>query len=182
MNGDDAIVLAKANVIIDIFGKTGEDPGTAWSSLFPYTDNSGAWITWNHTMLRKASVQTGVTVNPDFFDPLAQYDTLPNNTWTNLGTHDCICNTITTINEAKTSSVRIFPNPVLNNELNISSSKTITGIQITNMIGQVVFSSKNQVASSTSMKVLVNELPRGVYYLQIQHVDRNTAVEKIVIR
>jgi hypothetical protein len=50
------------------------------------------------------------------------------------------------------------------------------------MIGQVVFSSKNQVASSTSMKVLVNELPRGVYYLQIQHVDRNTAVEKIVIR
>ena len=182
MNGNDAIVLAKANVIIDILGKTGEDPGTAWSSLFPYTANSGAWITWNHTMIRKAAVQTGVSVNPDFFDPLAQYDTLPNNTWTNLGTHDCVCNTINTINEAKTSSVRIFPNPVLNNELNISSSKTITGIQITNMIGQVVFSSKNQVASSTSMKVLVNELPRGVYYLQIQHVDRNTAVEKIVIR
>jgi hypothetical protein len=182
MNGDDAIVLAKANVIIDIFGKTGEDPGTAWSSLFPYTDNSGAWITWNHTMIRKTAVQTGVSVNPDFFDPLAQYDTLPNNTWTNLGTHDCICNTINSINEAKTSSVRIFPNPVLNNELNISSSKIITGIQITNMIGQVVFTSKNQVASTSSMKVLVNELPRGVYYLQIQHLDRNTSVEKIVIR
>jgi hypothetical protein len=182
MNGDDAIVLAKANVIIDIFGKTGEDPGTAWSSLFPYTDNSGAWITWNHTMIRKTAVQTGVSVNPDFFDPLAQYDTLPNNTWTNLGTHDCICNTINSINEAKTSSVRIFPNPVLNNELNISSSKIITGIQITNMIGQVVFTSKNQVASTSSMKVLVNELPRGVYYLQIQHLDLNTSVEKIVIR
>jgi hypothetical protein len=182
MNGNDAIVLAKANVIIDILGKIGEDPGTAWSSLFPHTANSGAWITWNHTMIRKTAVQTGVSVNPDFFDPLAQYDTLPNNTWTNLGTHDCICNTINTIDEAKTSSVRIFPNPVLNNELNISSSKTITGIQITNMIGQVVFTSKNQVASSTSMKVLVNELPRGVYYLQILHVDRNTSVEKIVIR
>lgn len=182
MNGNDAIVLAKANVIIDILGKIGEDPGTAWSSLFPHTANSGAWITWNHTMIRKTAVQTGVSVNPDFFDPLAQYDTLPNNTWTNLGTHDCICNTINSIDEAKTSSVRIFPNPVLNNELNISSSKTITGIQITNMIGQVVFTSKNQVASTSSMKVLVNELPRGVYYLQIQHLDRNTSVEKIVIR
>ena len=182
MNGNDAMVLAKADVIIDILGKIGEDPGVAWSSIFPYTANSGGWVTKDYTMIRKASVQTGVSVNPDFFDPLAQYDTLPNNTWTNLGTHDCICNTINTINETKSSSVRVFPNPVLNNELNISSSKTITGIQITNMIGQVVFSSKNQVTSSSSMKVLVNELPRGVYYLQIQHVDRNTSVEKIVIR
>jgi hypothetical protein len=188
MNGNDAMVLAKAEVIIDVLGKIGENPGapggTAWSSVFPYDGNAGAgaWITKDHTMFRKASVQTGVTVNPDFFDPLAQYDTLPNNTWTGLGAHDCICNTINSINEAKTSSVRVFPNPVLNNELNISSSKTISGVQITNMIGQVVFSSKNQVASTTSMKVLVNELPRGVYYLQIQHVDRNTSVEKIVIR
>ena len=182
MNGNDAMVLAKADVIIDILGKIGEDPGVAWSSIFPYTANSGGWVTKDYTMIRKASVQTGVSVNPDFFDPLAQYDTLPNNTWTNLGTHDCICNTINTINEAKSSSVRVFPNPVLNNELNISSSKTITGVQITNMIGQVVFSSKNQVTSSSSMKVLVNELPRGVYYLQIQHIDRNASVEKIVIR
>jgi predicted extracellular nuclease len=182
MNGNDAIVLAKANLIVDILGKTGENPGTAWSSLFPYTGNSGAWITKDHTMIRKESVQNGVTVNPDFFDPLAQYDTLPNNTWTSLGAHNCVCNPLNAINEAKSSSVRIFPNPVLNNELNISSSKIITGIQITNMIGQVVFTSKNQVASTSSMKVVVNELPRGVYYLQTQHIDRSSSVEKIVIR
>lgn len=182
MNGNDAMVLAKADVIIDILGKIGENPGTAWSSLFPHTANAGAWITWNHTMVRKASVQTGVAVNPEFFDPLAQYDSLPNNTWTGLGTHDCICNTINSIKEAKATSVRIFPNPVINNELNISSSKTISGIQISNMIGQVVFTSKNQVASTSVMKVVVNELPRGVYYLQIQHIDRSAMVEKIVIR
>lgn len=182
MNGNDAMVLAKADVIIDILGKIGENPGTAWSSLFPHTANAGAWITWNHTMVRKASVQTGVAANPDFFDPLAQYDSLPNNTWTGLGTHDCICNTINSIKEAKATSVRIFPNPIINNELNISSSKTISGIQISNMIGQVVFTSKNQVASTSVMKVVVNELPRGVYYLQIQHIDRSAMVEKIVIR
>lgn len=182
MNGDDAMVLAKADVIIDILGKIGEDPGTAWSSDFPYSADAGAWITRNHTMVRKASVQTGVAVNPEFFDPLAQYDSLPISTWTGLGTHDCICNTINSIKEAKATSVRIFPNPVINNELNISSSKTISGIQISNMIGQVVFTSKNQVASTSVMKVVVNELPRGVYYLQIQHIDRSAMVEKIVIR
>jgi hypothetical protein len=182
MNGDDAMVLAKGEVIIDIFGKIGEDPGTAWSADFPHSADAGKWITKDLTMIRKSSVQTGVSVNPDFFDPLAQYDTLPNNTWTNLGTHDCICNTINTINEAKTSSVRVFPNPVLNNELNISSSKIVSGIQITNMIGQEVLVSKNTITNASVMKVLVNELPRGVYYLQIQHVDRSISVEKIVIR
>lgn len=182
MNGDDAMVLAKADVIIDILGKIGEDPGTAWSSVFPFSADAGAWITRNHTMVRKASVQTGVAVNPEFFDPLAQYDSLPNSTWTGLGTHDCICNTINSIKEANTTSVRIFPNPVINNELNISSSKAISGIQISNMIGQVVFTSKNQVASTSVMKVMVNELPHGVYYLQIQHIDRSAMVEKIVIR
>jgi predicted extracellular nuclease len=181
MNGNDAIVLAKANVIIDILGKTSEDPGVAWSSLFPHTGNSGAWITKDHTMIRKSTVQTGVSTNPSFFDPLAQYDTLPNNTWTKLGSHECICDP-NSINEVKSTSVRVFPNPLLNNELNISSSKIVSGIQITNMIGQVVFVSKNTITNASVMKVLVNELPRGVYYLQIQHLDRSISLEKIVIR
>ena len=112
-NGNDAIVLAKGNVIIDILGKIGEDPGTAWSSLFPHTANSGSWITWNHTMIRKSSVQTGVAVNPDFFDPLAQYDTLPNNTWTNLGIHNCICQQLASFGSISNNGLLSNnPNPI----------------------------------------------------------------------
>ena len=181
MNGNDAIILAKGDVIIDIFGKIGEDPGTAWTNEFPYS-GTGTWITSNHTMIRKPAVQTGVTTNPDFFDPLAQYDTLPNNTWTNLGTHDCICNTINAINDAEITQVRVFPNPVMNNELNISSSKTIVGMQMSNMLGQVVFAANNTNANTPLMKVTVDQLPRGVYYLQVQHPDRTSSVQKIVIR
>jgi len=188
MNGNDAIVLTKSDVIIDIFGKTGEDPGTAWSTEFPYTANAGAWITKDHTMIRKSSVQTGVSVNPDFFDPMAQYDTLSKDTWTTLGAHDCICSTLSSIGEIslgtqyKNSKVRIFPNPILNNELNISSSKSISYIQITNLTGQVVFSSVNKGLDSSVMKVLVDDISKGVYYLQVKHQDNTSIFSKIAIR
>ena len=40
MNGDDALMLVKdGNIIVDIFGKPGEDPGNAW------TDDEGAGYT-----------------------------------------------------------------------------------------------------------------------------------------
>jgi len=56
-NGDDALVLTKDDVVIDRFGKRGEDPGTAW------TDPSDAnFSTANKTLRRKASVTTGDTV------------------------------------------------------------------------------------------------------------------------
>jgi hypothetical protein len=182
MNGNDAIGLFKSGVLIDLFGKKGEDPGTAWTNEFPYS-GTGTWITSNHTMIRKSAVQTGVTANPEFFDPLAQYDTLPNNTWTNLGTHNCICNTINSVKSIETeASVRVFPNPVLNNELHISSSRSIAGISITNMIGQTVFTSRNSGLNNPLMKVLVDELPKGVYYIQINHQDRSISTQKIVIR
>lgn len=182
MNGNDAIGLFKGDVMVDLFGKIGEDPGTAWTNEFPYS-GTGTWITSNHTMIRKSAVQTGVTTNPDFFDPLAQYDTLVNNTWTNLGSHDCICNTINSVNTvANEAQVRVFPNPVMNNELHISSSRSIASISISNMIGQTVFSSANSGSNNPLMKVTVDELPRGVYYLQILHQDRTSSTQKIVIR
>ena len=62
-------------------------------------------------------------------------------------THDCICSTLNSIGDIslgtqyRNAKIRIFPNPILNNELNISSSKPISYIQISNLTGQVVFSS-----------------------------------------
>ena len=88
MNGDDAIGLSHNGTLVDIFGKIGEDPGTAWTDVFPYTDaGGGTWITANHTMIRHANVTQGVTVIPSEFNPLAEYDSLPSNTWSNLGQH-----------------------------------------------------------------------------------------------
>ncbi|MFN5324320.1 MAG: beta strand repeat-containing protein, partial [Bacteroidota bacterium] len=72
-NGDDAIVLFRTsgNQIVDIFGRTGEDPGTSWIS--------GALNTADQTLRRKSTVTAGVTANP-----ASGFPTLANQ-WTNAG-------------------------------------------------------------------------------------------------
>ena len=95
MNGNDAMVLVKdGNTIVDIFGKPGEDPGLAWTDDegAGYTSNDGGtWLTANKTLRRKPFITQGVTLVPPVFNALAEYDSLPNNTWTGLGFHECQC-------------------------------------------------------------------------------------------
>jgi hypothetical protein len=103
-NGDDAMSLEKNNgEFVDILGKYGERPlnetgGTSnptggWSTVFPYSTGEGVIITRDHTMFRKADVTEGVKVNPAHFNPMAEYDTLWANTFTNLNWHDNVCMT-----------------------------------------------------------------------------------------
>ncbi|MCT4581494.1 MAG: lamin tail domain-containing protein [Flavobacteriales bacterium] len=83
-NGDDAIVLLKnATDTIDIVGKVGEDPGSDWLG--------GTVSTQNMTLVRKASVQVGVNTNPASFDPSVEWDALPLDDITNIGTHASTC-------------------------------------------------------------------------------------------
>jgi len=95
-NGDDAMTLEKSGNIIDIFGKVGEDPGGAWTDDAnanpPYTDaNGGTWWTKRQTLVRKASVKQGITMNPTAFNPSLEYDSLPDATYTGMGSHICDC-------------------------------------------------------------------------------------------
>ncbi len=57
-NGDDAVALLKKSTAsyVDIFGRIGEDPGTAWTS--------GSFSTLDKTLVRKSTVTGGVTGNP----------------------------------------------------------------------------------------------------------------------
>ena len=65
MNGNDAIVLMKGSVVIDVIGRVGEDPGVCWtdnaaSSFVSGTSatgfNPGTWYTTGHTLIRKQTV------------------------------------------------------------------------------------------------------------------------------
>jgi hypothetical protein len=82
-NGDDAIALYKISTSsnVDIFGRIGEDPGTAWTS----TSNT----TVDKTLVRKSSVTGGVTVNPTSGFPTleTEWDVFNQNDVTNLGSH-----------------------------------------------------------------------------------------------
>lgn len=92
-NGDDAISLQKQVdddwIDIDIFGVIGEDPGTEWTA-------DGGYSTLDKTLVRKASVTQGVSVNPTgheanspsgFATLATEWDVYPINTFEYLGFH-----------------------------------------------------------------------------------------------
>lgn len=82
-NGDDAVALYKISsaAYVDIVGRIGEDPGTAWTS--------GSLSTLNQTLVRKSTVAGGVTANPaSGFPTLAtEWDAYPQDTVAYLGSH-----------------------------------------------------------------------------------------------
>jgi len=79
-NGDDAYVLYKDGVVIDSFGRVGEDPGSEWGS-----DLQG---TQNNTLVRKSSVTVGDTISDDEFTPNFEWDGFDSDTFDYLGFHN----------------------------------------------------------------------------------------------
>ena len=83
-NGDDAVALYKTSdsSYVDIFGRIGEVPGTAWTG-------DGGYTTVDKTLVRKSSVTSGITTNPSSgFPTLAtEWDMYDKNDVSHLGSH-----------------------------------------------------------------------------------------------
>ncbi len=183
MNGNDAIVLYKNTSIIDIFGKTGDGTMTTaqgWGDEFPYDGSVGANWTKDHTLIRKASVLHGVTVNPDPFIVSAEYDSLVSDTWSNLGSHTCNC--FVGIPEVSNSiSFAVFPNPSVDGSFTVTSSELISEIQISNLLGQVVFFEKSTEALK-SKNISASNLDKGMYQISIKYANNSNSKSTVVIR
>jgi uncharacterized protein len=78
-NGDDAVVLRRAGAVVDVIGQVGFDPGSEWGT--------GATSTLDNTIRRVATVSAGDTVHDDPFDPAAEWEGFPQNTFDGIGAH-----------------------------------------------------------------------------------------------
>ncbi len=95
-NGDDAVALTKISTgnYVDILGRIGEDPGTAWAV--------GNISMLNKTLIRKATILQGVSTNPASGFPTlgTEWNVDSIDVATNIGSHTMTCpsstNTITT--------------------------------------------------------------------------------------
>lgn len=79
-NGDDAVVLLKGGVVIDVIGQVGFDPGSEWGS--------GLTSTMDNTLRRKPGISAGDTDPSDPFDPALEWDGFENNAFDGLGSHN----------------------------------------------------------------------------------------------
>ncbi len=197
-NGDDALSLEKFEggqwVVVDLFATTANgDPGSGWTDVAPYLTNfsNDSWTT-DQSLVRKASVQTGVTATnngsiltnvPMEFNPSIEWDSLPENTFANLGMHDCACNTSSTI-EFNQVDLSIYPNPVnsSNKSIQIEAGAAILEISIVNMLGQTVSHEVFDGFSKEMTYELNSNLETGIYLLKVDFGNNQQSVEKLILR
>ena len=176
-NGDDAMTLEKGGNIVDIFGKVGEDPGNAWTddASSGYTDaNGGTWWTKRQTLVRKSSVKSGVTQNPILFNPASEYDSLPDATYSAMGTHTCECTPILSIGNTVVSYV-MYPNPTNRGQtVSINSKENITFLEVYNILGEKIVTEK-------SSNISTKNLLRGNYLIKIYFGNGTTVTNKLIV-
>ncbi len=184
-NGNDAMTIEKGATIIDILGKVGENPGGAWTTdtTAGFTDaNGGRWWTRNHTLVRKPLVGGGVTSNPVLFNPAVEYDSLPQDTWTELGTHDCACDpNYVSIEETAVVSLKLFPNPVMSGQsITLTSENKIKGYEVYSIVGQRI--SRGQLTFATERVVIdrIQALP-GVYFVQVEFENGSGVTKRFIL-
>jgi hypothetical protein len=182
MNGNDAIGLFKNGVMIDLLGKSGDASiatAQSWSDEFPYDGSVGAWWTKDQTLIRKANVVKGVTINPDPFIVTTEWDSLPKDTWTELGQHTCNCFVGVDELASKVSFV-MYPNPSQNGKTMVSASIGIEKIELLNVLGQVIATEvKNGSVISTEIGTATFE--KGMYTVRIYFVNSEMTQSNLII-
>ncbi len=79
-NGDDALVLKNGSLVVDSFGRVGEQPKPSWGTA--------PTVTLDQTLRRKNSVTTGDIVVDDAFDPATEYTAATKDDFSDLGLYN----------------------------------------------------------------------------------------------
>ena len=77
--------------------------------------------------------------------------------------------------------VQIYPNPLINNQLNIESNKEFIFIEVLDIVGKKIFF--EEFSSPVSRKVIdLSGYDKGLYLIRIKFDNKKVYTEKIVIR
>ncbi len=185
-NGNDAMTLEKVTGdIVDIFGKTGTDPGSnGWNDLPPdYVAGDEYWTSWtkDQTLIRKPTVKDGVKENPVTFMVNMEWDSIAKNDFDSLGFHRCDCGSLGINTNSFQHSVVMYPNPSTSNVVTISASERIEYITVVNQLGQIVYSQDFETGKKL-VKIKSDFLTKGVYIVTARFVDSSVYVDKLIVR
>jgi hypothetical protein len=161
-------------VLVDLIGKIGEDPGTAWS------DVNGTWWTLNHTLIRKNTVLGGVIANPAEFMVQTEWDSLPENTFSELGMHECDCQTLG-VEDGVASQFSMYPNPAVEKEIWINANQNLKAIQVFNILGQEADKVSLDKKNTSSHKLILDHLRTGIYIVRVTLDDGAILSRKVML-
>lgn len=181
-NGNDALTIeldggVNKDTVVDIFGKVGENPDQGWNDDPTYGyQTTNFWEAWtkDHTMVRKSSVLKGVNVNPLEFNTSLEYDSLPENTFSELGTHACDCKNLGT-SEHNGFSFLVY---TVDGSLVVASQENMTNLEVVNFAGQVVLS---ELVSGNNFAVQHN-LNLGAYIIRLTNDEGKQTSSKLFVK
>jgi len=83
--------------------------------------------------------------------------------------------------ETQELKVNVYPNPVINNQINITTNRDIQSIKILTIVGSVVLDREYE-AGTTNVQLDLDKLSKGLYLLKIRFDEEKTYTEKIMVK
>jgi len=168
-----------------IKGFTGGAVGTVWDGVFKVQESADT-STWydlvSDTTLTNTFVLRSLTPAAESRFIRFYFDTKVSGS--NVGLDEITLKSSTVLNTSsiKNEELTVFPNPVLGNQVNIRSNKKIDSVQLSNLLGQVVYTNNNPEMNDMITSIHVDKFPKGIYYLNIVNQDQTSTIKKISIR
>jgi hypothetical protein len=149
------------------------------------------WMSWtsDHTLIRKPNVLHGVVASPSPFVVTLEWDTAAaivdtaghfvyKDIWSNLGQHNC---RITGTGDAQEDLwLTIYPNPVTDGHLSITSKEPVRIVEIYTVTGQLV-SRREYDKALKQIDLITDPSMKGIYLVKVISGTQATAVRKIIV-
>ena len=168
-----------------IKGYTGGVVGAIWDGVFKVQESIDTLI-WNDLFSDTALTNTFAlhTLAPASDSRFIRFYFDTKVAGSNVGIDEVSLKESTVLNtiRVKNEELTVFPNPVLGNQVNIRSNKKIASIQLSNLIGQVVYSNNNPEMTDLITSINVDKYQKGIYYVNIVNQDQTSTIKKISIR
>jgi hypothetical protein len=132
------------------------------------------WLPWtaNHTLIRKASVKEGIKADPGVFVVTMEWDTLTGGAdiWTNLGMHDCACQSNSFRNIDLNNNLSLYPNPTESGYFTLEAIKDFNEIEVFNTEGKRM--NTLRLGQGIRQKnISVSDLKAGLYIIKVYYSD-----------
>jgi len=88
---------------------------------------------------------------------------------------------VTTITDEPEREIEIYPNPVTEGRLTITSSEYILSVQILNITGKIVYNQDYEPNTSTVV-IELDKPEKGIYLVRIGFAGKVTHTEKIMVK
>lgn len=189
-NGNDCVVLRDiaTNSVVDVFGRIGEDPGVpseggGWNNVepaFTWIENGETSWTADNTLIRKESVTTGDADGLNLFNVSLEYDSLPANTFENLGSHTSVCGT-DYIADIQITELSVYPNPSMDGMITIQMDGGISHVRVMNVNGQLVHEERNTLSRS-ELNLDLTSLPNGSYIVLAENTAGDLTRNQFILK